>query len=204
MKEIHKRIISGLVYICIMWFCTYYSKYSFHTLFFIIFFISLYEMKKLRINKSVLLPYTIIITPFLTIHLIDREIILFMFILTWTFDSFAYITGVNFGDNKINTHISPNKSWEGLSGGALFTVISALIIINFNIIDINSMTLNKLYFLTILLPFTASLGDFIISYFKRQANVKDTGTVIPGHGGILDRFDAFLITIPLIYILTKI
>ena len=161
-------------------------------------------MKKLRINKSVLLPYIIIITPFLTIHLIDREVILFMFILTWTFDSFAYITGVNFGDNTINIHISPNKSWEGLSGGALFTVISALIIINFNIIDINSMTLNKLYFLTILLPFTASLGDFTISYFKRQANVKDTGTVIPGHGGILDRFDAFLITIPLIYILTKI
>ena len=122
-----------------------------------------------------------------------------MFLLVWSFDSFAYIFGINFGKNKIMPSISPKKSWEGFCGGFFCTVILAQIFKEYlNISDVN------IILTSILVPFTASTGDFIISYYKRVAKVKDSGKLIPGHGGILDRMDAFLITIPVFYILINL
>ena len=152
---------------------------------------------------------TFVLTPFIIIQMFNLNnnlnetynpsIILFMFLLVWSFDSFAYIFGINFGKNKIMPSISPKKSWEGFFGGFVCTVILAQIFKDYlNISDVN------IILTSILVPFTASIGDFIISYYKRVAKVKDSGKLIPGHGGILDRMDAFLITIPVFYILINL
>jgi phosphatidate cytidylyltransferase len=209
MSEKMNRSIFGLAYVIILWLCTTYSFLTFQVLFIVIGIISMYEIHRLRKNKSKLIPITFVLTPFIIIQMFNLNnnlnetynpsIILFMFLLVWSFDSFAYIFGINFGKNKIMPSISPKKSWEGFCGGFVCTVILAQIFKDYlNISNIN------IILTSILVPFTASIGDFIISYYKRVAKVKDSGKLIPGHGGILDRMDAFLITIPVFYILINL
>jgi phosphatidate cytidylyltransferase len=123
-----------------------------------------------------------------------------MFIFTWTFDTFAYLFGVKFGKHKILPSISPKKSWEGFLGGFIFTIIAAYLTANY----FPEIELNQVIAISLFIPFTATIGDFIESHYKREAGVKDSGNLIPGHGGMLDRMDAFMITIPVIYILTNL
>ncbi len=212
MNENLKRAISGIIYIAVMWTCTSYSETTFSLLFAILGIISIYEMWRLRKGKSKFLALLYILLPFFLIQLFgmtdsnypntafDPSLILLILVLTWTFDTFAYLFGVTFGKHKIMPSISPKKSWEGFAGGFIFTIITAYIISEY----ISTLNLEIIIITSILLPFTATLGDFIASFYKRQAGVKDSGNLIPGHGGILDRMDAFMITIPMIYILTKI
>ena len=204
MTENLKRAISGFLYIVIMWFAASYSEFSYKLLFAVLAIISLYEMWLLRKSKSKILAISYIIIPFFLIHDInylekefDPSIILFMFLLTWTFDSFAYLFGINFGKNKIMPNISPKKSWEGFIGGYFFTIIVSYL--SYSYFEFTSIKYALI--ISIILPFTATLGDFIISFYKRKAGVKDSGKLIPGHGGILDRMDAFIITIPVIYLI---
>ena len=134
----------------------------------------------------------------------NPSIILLMFVLTWTFDSFAYLIGRKYGKHKIFPSISPKKSWEGFFGGLIFTIIAGVISQLYFRTFFENIKLELIIILSIILPFTATLGDFIESFYKRMANVKDSGNIIPGHGGILDRMDAFLVTIPVLYILINI
>ena len=203
--ENKKRLIFGLIFISILWFATLYSVASCSILFSIIGLICIYEMYQLRIGKTKLIPLVYIITPFiliqiliwkfLSINIYDNivwmpEVILYLFALTWTFDTFAYIFGVKFGKHKILPSISPKKSWEGFIGGLIFTTILAIFIFGENI--------NKTLMYSVLIPISATLGDFIESYYKRKAMAKDSGNLIPGHGGMLDRMDSFLISISVI------
>jgi len=206
MNETLKRAVFGIVYVAIMWFGTSYSENTFRLLFAILGIISIYEMWKLRKGKTSFISYLYVIIPFSLIHQIDKELILFMFILTWTFDTFAYIIGVKFGKHKILPSISPKKSWEGFFGGFIFTIIASYITYNYFDIyfDFSSIKLPLIIIMSIILPFTATIGDFIESHYKREAGVKDSGNFIPGHGGILDRMDAFMITIPILYILINL
>jgi len=213
MNELTKRSLSGIIYVAIMWIGTSYSLLSFSILFFTIGIFSLYEMYKLRKGKSKLIAFLYVIIPFFLIHLFvmtdhdfadkkfNPSIILLMFVLTWTFDTFAYIMGVKFGKTKIFPSISPKKSWEGFLGGLLFCVIAGFISQYYFKSHFENISYLKVIIISFVLPFTATLGDFIESYYKRQAGVKDSGSFIPGHGGILDRMDAFMITIPVIYTL---
>ena len=214
-NETITRGASGLAYVCIMWFGTSFSQLSFSILFALILILCLYEMWKLRLGKSKFLASLYILIPFSIIQLFgstdynypnilfDPSLILLMFILTWTFDTFAYLIGTKFGKNKIMPKISPNKSWEGFAGGWISTVIVCYLVIKFSALSINIENFNP-YLFAIFLPITASLGDFLESYYKRQAGVKDSGRFIPGHGGILDRIDAFTITIPILYLYINI
>ena len=203
--ENKKRLIFGLIFISILWFATLYSVASCSILFSIIGLICIYEMYQLRIGKTKLIPLVYIITPFiliqiliwqyLSINIYDNivwmpEVILYLFALTWTFDTFAYIFGVKFGKHKILPSISPKKSWEGFIGGLIFTTILAIFIFGENI--------NKILMYSVLIPISATLGDFIESYYKRKAMAKDSGNLIPGHGGMLDRMDSLLISISVI------
>lgn len=203
--ENKKRLIFGLIFISILWFATLYSEISCSILFSIIGLICMYEMYQLRIGKTKLIPLIYIITPFiliqiliwkyLTINIYNSivwmpEVILYLFALTWTFDTFAYIFGVKFGKHKILPSISPKKSWEGFIGGLIFTTILAIFIFGENI--------NKILMYSVLIPISATIGDFIESYYKRKAMAKDSGNLIPGHGGMLDRMDSFLISISVI------
>ena len=200
MNETLARSLSGAVYIAIMWFGTSYSKTSFDLLFAVILLVCLYEMYKLRKGKTKALAFLYVLSPLLLVHLIATKLVLLMFILTWTFDTFAYLLGVKFGKHKIISVVSPNKSWEGFAGGFIFTVITAYLTVNY----FSEIELNQIIAISLLTPFTATVGDFIESYYKRKAGVKDSGNFIPGHGGMLDRMDAFMITIPAIYIIINL
>ena len=205
MNKTLKRALSGAVYVAIMWFGTSFEG-TFHILFFLILLLSLYEMYKLRKGKTSFISYLYVIIPLSLIHKIDTELILFIFILTWTFDTFAYLVGVKFGKHKILPSVSPKKSWEGFFGGFIFTIIASYITYNYFDIyfDFSSIKLPLIIIMSIILPFTATIGDFIESHYKREAGVKDSGNFIPGHGGILDRMDAFMISIPILYILINL
>jgi phosphatidate cytidylyltransferase len=208
MNETLKRALSGVVYVAIMWLGTSYSEATFSLLFAVLGVISIYEMWKLRKGKTKVLAFLYVLIPFFIIQLFgmtdhdypnspfDPSHILFMFVLTWTFDTFAYLFGVRFGKTKIMPSVSPKKSWEGFVGGFIFTIISAYLTVSY----LPSIELNHAIVISLFLPFTATLGDFIESHYKRQAGVKDSGDFIPGHGGMLDRMDAFMITIPVLYI----
>ena len=208
MNETLKRALSGAVYVTIMWLGTSYSEATFSLLFAVLGIVSIYEMWKLRRGKTKVLAFLYVLIPFFIIQLFgmtdhdypnspfDPSLILLMFVLTWTFDTFAYLFGVRFGKTKIMPSVSPKKSWEGFAGGFFFTVIVSLITAHYFLAIENSIVLA----ISLFIPFTATLGDFIESHYKRQAGVKDSGDFIPGHGGMLDRMDAFMITIPVLYI----
>ena len=200
MNETLKRALSGVVYVAIMWFGTFCSTLSFHILFAVILLVCLYEMYKLRKGKTKALAFLYVLSPLLLIHLIPTNLVLLMLILTWTFDTFAYIVGVRFGKHKIIPTVSPKKSWEGFVGGFISTVIGAYLTVNY----FPEFKLSQVIVISLFLPFTATIGDFTESYYKREAGVKDSGNFIPGHGGILDRMDSFMITIPILYILINL
>ena len=200
MNETLKRALSGAVYVAIMWFGTFCSELSFHILFAVILLVCLYEMYKLRKGKTKILAFLYLLSPMLLVHFIKTELVLLMFILTWTFDTFAYLVGIKFGKNKIIPTVSPKKSWEGFAGGFIFTIIAAYLTASYFL----EIELNQIIAISLFLPFTATLGDFIESHYKRKAGAKDSGNFIPEHGGMLDRMDAFMITIPTIYILINL
>lgn len=115
-----------------------------------------------------------------------------MFILVWTNDTFAYLSGRLFGRTKLFERISPKKTWEGTIGGIVLTIAASYII------SIYTDNLDTMYWLVAgaLIAVCSILGDLLESLFKRSLDVKDSGTILPGHGGILDRFDAMLFAAP--------
>ena len=110
---------------------------------------------------------------------------------TAIFDTFAYVVGSKFGANFIVKKISPNKTLEGLVGGVIGSAIFGLML--GHLYEINFIAL-----IFVLGAFLAFMGDLFISYFKRQSGIKDTGSILPGHGGILDRIDSHLIATPIL------
>tara|TARA_Y100000991_G_scaffold8592_1_gene6346 strand:- start:134 stop:778 length:645 start_codon:yes stop_codon:yes gene_type:complete len=212
MSEFIKRVLFGVLYVIVLWTATSYSHESFGILFFILGLICLYEMWMLRKGKSKIIPFIYVLTPFFIVQLFeftdhnyplkefDASPILILFVLTWVFDSFAYIIGSKFGKNRIMPKTSPKKSWEGFFGGMVFSVLS----VYFLSIFFDCFSMNFLILLALIVPFTATAGDFIESHYKREAGVKDSGNLIPGHGGLLDRMDALMISIPVLFLLINI
>ena len=132
------------------------------------------------------------------IHLEDHgsyPIILGVFLLVWTNDTFAYISGNLFGKHKLIERISPNKTWEGFFGGFFITILVGYLIYLYIFNGDSFWILAAL----IVSP-AAVIGDLYESSLKRKNKVKDTGNILPGHGGILDRFDAMFFAIPFFYI----
>ena len=131
----------------------------------------------------------------------DPSIILGCFILIWVNDSFAYMVGKKFGKQKLFYSISPHKTVEGFLGGLLFCCISASIVSRY--VDHSISTSNWLT-MAIIVSVFGTLGDLIESKFKRESNVKDSGKIMPGHGGILDRLDSIIFASPYIYLFLKL
>lgn len=114
---------------------------------------------------------------------------IYLFLITIMTDTFAHCVGTIFGKHKINL-ISPNKSWEGCLGGAVFgTLISVLFYLFFINQDINLLLLS---FITLFLSIVGQIGDLFFSLIKRHYKIKDFSNIMPGHGGILDRFDSVI------------
>ncbi len=118
-----------------------------------------------------------------------------LFILIWSSDSFAYFTGRLFGKHKMAPKISPKKTWEGFAGGVIFTLILGFYIKQ----KMPDMRGNWMV-IGLLVSVFAPLGDLVESQLKRTFGVKDSGNIIPGHGGILDRLDSFIICAPIVYL----
>ncbi|MAW67588.1 MAG: phosphatidate cytidylyltransferase [Flavobacteriales bacterium] len=130
----------------------------------------------------------------------DPSIILGCFILIWINDSFAYIVGKNFGKQKLFYSVSPHKTIEGFLGGLFFCCISASVVSRY----VNeSMDTSYWLIIAIIVSIFGTLGDLIESKFKRESNVKDSGNIIPGHGGMLDRLDSVIFASPYIYLFLK-
>lgn len=121
--------------------------------------------------------------------------VLMLFILIWSSDSFAYFTGRLFGKNKMAPKISPKKTWEGFAGGVVLTLI-----LGFFIEQYYPELRGNWMLVGFLVSIFAPLGDLVESQLKRSFGVKDSGNIIPGHGGILDRLDSFIICAPVIYL----
>jgi phosphatidate cytidylyltransferase len=123
------------------------------------------------------------------------EIIVGVFALIWCNDTFAYIIGKSLGKNKLLERVSPKKTIEGFFGGLLGAVIASFII--FNVLDI--YTLAIWISLAIIISVCGTIGDLEQSNYKRQAGVKDSGNLMPGHGGLYDRLDSAIYASPFIY-----
>lgn len=123
--------------------------------------------------------------------------VLMILFLIWTNDTMAYFTGRMFGRNKLYESLSPKKTWEGFFGGMIFTIIVAFVLQHFNFIRKDAI---DAVMIGLLVSVFGTIGDLFESMMKRQAGVKDSGIILPGHGGLLDRFDAFLLAIPFVFV----
>ncbi|NJB82606.1 phosphatidate cytidylyltransferase [Wenyingzhuangia aestuarii] len=143
------------------------------------------------------IPFTIILAiPFCNdTNTYEGTTFLGCIILIWSTDTFAYLTGKAIGKHKLYEKISPNKTIEGSVGGLIFTLITATILSKY----FTQYSLTEWLGLSIVISIFGGLGDLVESMFKRAANIKDSGNLIPGHGGVLDRFDSLLFASPFIY-----
>lgn len=126
----------------------------------------------------------------------NPAILLGVLFIIWVYDTTAYLTGTAFGKHKINKKVSPNKSWEGLIGGT----IAALLMGTVNSMIFHGYEIVNWLIISILTIIFGTLGDLFESVIKRRLNVKDSGTILPGHGGLLDRLDSLLFVIPVVYV----
>lgn len=177
-------------------------------LFFLLLIFEIYRKKELPlINTSLTLMGIIYVAVPLTlllnfakpgaIRFLGMPVILVgYFAFTWIYDTSAYIFGKSFGKHKFFERISPKKTWEGTISGAVTTLVLA-IVLSVYIIDIKTI---DWIFLAVTVIIFGTFGDLVESLFKRSLNIKDSGKILPGHGGILDRFDTMLISAPFVFL----
>lgn len=125
-----------------------------------------------------------------------KLLIMGIFLLVWVNDSFAYLVGKTLGKHKLFPQISPKKTIEGSLGGLIFALATAYIISRYEPI----LTPSQWMILAFVIVITGNLGDLLESKFKRVAGVKDSGAILPGHGGILDRLDSLIFAAPFAYL----
>ena len=125
----------------------------------------------------------------------NYQILFGFFFILWCNDSGAYLAGSAFGKRKLFPRVSPGKSWEGSIGGAILSYIVVFIISGWY----TSITIIDWMVIAAILIVIGTLGDLVESLYKRSKNVKDSGTLLPGHGGILDRFDSLLMATPFVF-----
>ncbi|MGY8971817.1 MAG: phosphatidate cytidylyltransferase [Flavobacteriales bacterium] len=126
----------------------------------------------------------------------EASVILSLIIFIWVNDSFAFFVGKNLGKRKLFESVSPKKTIEGFLGGVFFTLITAFLVSYF----CDFLSLTNLLVISLIASILGTIGDLVESKFKRQANTKDSGTIMPGHGGILDRLDSLLFVAPFVYL----
>ena len=144
---------------------------------------------------GVLLLLLLVATPFgLLSHLFGFGLWMFVgfMLLLWTNDTGAYLVGRSLGRTKLLPSVSPKKTVEGFVGGVLLTLGVAWLISGYQ----DSLSRSEWLTVAVIIAFTSTLGDLLESAFKRARGVKDSGTILPGHGGILDRFDGFFLAVP--------
>ena len=215
MNEIYKRIFTALILFTLFIFCLFFNQFTWQLLISFFLIISFYEFINL-INKiykkkisQILILAIIGCLLFLNLLILSNtrlelgeELILTLFISSIASDIGGYITGRLIGGPKL-TKISPQKTIAGAIGSIFFTIIITSLFIKiydnklYTLIDLEFTNAIKKYLWLIFMSIFCQLGDLLISYLKRKADVKDTGGILPGHGGVLDRIDGIIIAIPI-------
>lgn len=146
----------------------------------------------------IVVPFSLLIKiPYLNFDgTFDTSIIIGIFLLIWSNDVFAFLIGKKFGKHKLIERVSPNKTIEGFLGGFIFTFIAGFIAAKY----CESIQPLQWFAIAIIVSVFGVLGDLIESMFKRQAKVKDSSNLLPGHGGFLDRLDSIIFATPFIFI----
>ena len=209
-EELFKRILSSIFLIPFVLILIISGSLFFNFFLLIVFLITMYEWHKLSKKKIYYFPgFIFLILSFLSVYFLRQDsnneslyaFIYIMFVSVFT-DFGGYIFGKFLKGPKL-TKISPNKTFTGMFGGYILALIFTYIYIDktntfFKSYEIISI---DIFILTILLSTVSQTGDLLISYFKRKAKIKDTGNLIPGHGGVLDRIDGMIFVFPFFYIL---
>lgn len=153
-------------------------------------------------EKAVIGPIYVCL-PIAMIILIDMQPrgniwILFLLAVIFANDTGAFYVGKTLGRHRLYREVSPHKTWEGAIGGLILGLIVAFIFLSINILRIHNLDM-VILFLVILLSIAAQIGDLVESMIKRTYGIKDSGGILPGHGGLLDRIDGLLFAIPVLY-----
>ena len=163
--------------------------------------------KYLYLVGYILLPFIFIVKISFGINDYNPKIIIGLFILIWTNDTFAYLVGKSIGKHKLYERISPKKTIEGFLGGVAFAIFAGYLISKLYIKPNPSFSDTSILIWTIIALIVGvfgTIGDLIESKFKRIAEVKDSGKIMPGHGGILDRLDSVIFVAPIVYLFYQI
>ncbi len=210
-KEFIKRILSSIILIPIVIFAIIKGSIFFNLLIFFCLIISLYEWHMMSKKKSIyIIGIFFLLFSFYTVYIlrVDTELnffLLIIFICIAT-DIGGYTFGKIFKGPKL-TKISPNKTYAGMFGGFFLAIIfSYLFYSNLKIFNLgeNTQISKQIFLIIFLISFVSQIGDLIISFFKRKSNIKNTGNIIPGHGGLLDRIDGMIFAFPFIFFLNKL
>jgi len=205
-EEIIKRILSSIILLPTVLFFIIKGSFLFNFFIFICFLITTYEWLKLSKNNLLKLFGTIfIVISFFTILNIRNEFdrdyfhLLLVVIICVSTDIGGYVFGNIFKGPKL-TKISPKKTYSGVIGSFLLSLIFTNLFLDFlSNVEIFEFT-KEMFLFILLISLVSQIGDIIISYFKRKSKIKDTGSIIPGHGGILDRIDGMIFALPFAYV----
>ena len=210
-NEIYKRLLSSILLIPVALF--FIIKGSFFLIFFLIicFFISAYEWHLMTKKiKFLLSGYIVLIFSFYSVFELRNNLsgeyfyILLVTIICVATDIGGYLFGKTFKGPKL-TKISPNKTYSGMFGGFFLSLISTYVYVNsINFARFKFEISIEFFLIVLLISAISQLGDIIISYFKRLSKIKNTGKIIPGHGGLLDRIDGMIFAFPFSYLILKL
>jgi len=163
--------------------------------------------KYLYLLGYIILPFVFITKISFGVKDYNPKIIIGLFILIWTNDTFAYIVGKSIGKHKLLERISPKKTIEGFLGGIVFAVLAGFLISKFFIKASPKFSERSILIwcsIALIVGILGTIGDLIESKFKRIAGVKDSGKIMPGHGGILDRLDSVIFVAPFVFLFYQI
>jgi len=198
MSNFKKRILSAIILIPLALY--FIIQGSFMLMFFttICFLVACYEWHVMTKKKSYkIYGFPFLFCSFFTFYELDLPIVFFVILICVSTDIGGYVFGKIFKGPKL-TKISPNKTYAGMIGGYFLSLISLTIITN--LIDYSPIPI-QFFLLTLIISTVSQIGDIIISYFKRLSKIKDTGKIIPGHGGLLDRIDGMIFAFPIVYLI---
>ncbi|MGI6226179.1 MAG: phosphatidate cytidylyltransferase [Peptococcales bacterium] len=182
----------------------YWSDLGIGVSFLIILFVAIVQYPRFKVKDLAVNFFTLIYVGWTLTHIILLRnlpdgflVVIYLFLVIWSTDTGAYFAGRFFGRKKLAPLISPNKTKAGAIGGLLMSLVAAIIFNWF----FQVFTPFFLVLSALLISYMGQLGDLVESSFKRLAGVKDSGHIIPGHGGILDRFDSTTLTAPILFYL---
>jgi len=206
-KELIKRLITSIFIITISVFSIYYGGLIFNIFLLLIFFVSLIEWKNLTNNRLIFsLGLLFLFLSLISVYILRYEnfyFFIFILIISVSSDVGGYVFGKLLGGPKL-TKISPNKTYAGMCGSYLFSFILGISYLYFFNKLLFSESLSFTFFIILLISTVNQIGDLIISFFKRKQKIKDTGKLLPGHGGLLDRIDGIIFSYLIGYLINQL